>query len=107
MRLELLRVVQSTLLSHSSCIAHYIIEFAYFFDLKMSSETVATTKTATAGRKKSDTSSAGPPAAFELPSTCINRLVKSVLAPSIVVGKEAKSSFSKAASVWILYVTAA
>mmetsp|Transcript_6535 Transcript_6535/g.11280 ORF Transcript_6535/g.11280 Transcript_6535/m.11280 type:complete len:121 (-) Transcript_6535:485-847(-) len=43
---------------------------------------------------------------FELPQASISRIVRKVLSPDVQVGKDAKSGFSKAATVFILYITA-
>ena len=44
---------------------------------------------------------------YELPQASINRIIKNKLPESAQVGKEAKTAFSKAAGIFILYLTAA
>ena len=44
---------------------------------------------------------------YELPQASINRIIKNKLPDTANVGKEAKTAFSKAAGIFILYLTAA
>jgi DNA polymerase epsilon subunit 3 len=44
---------------------------------------------------------------YELPQASINRIIKAKLPENIQVGKDAKTAFSKAAGIFIIYVTAA
>ncbi len=43
---------------------------------------------------------------YDLPRTCINRIVKRGLPEGVVLGNEPKTAFSKAAIVFIMYLTA-
>jgi DNA polymerase epsilon subunit 3 len=43
---------------------------------------------------------------YELPQASINRIIKAKLPENVQVGKDAKTAFSKAAGIFILYATA-
>ena len=45
------------------------------------------------------------PEEMSLPSAAIQRIIKSKLPEGVMIGKEAKIAFSKASSIFILYVT--
>ena len=45
------------------------------------------------------------PEEMSLPSAAIQRIIKSKLPEGVMIGKEAKVAFSKASSIFILYVT--
>jgi DNA polymerase epsilon subunit 3 len=48
-----------------------------------------------------------PYKAFELPQASINRITKAKLPPGVSVTKDARYAISKAAGIFVLYVTAA
>ena len=59
-----------------------------------------------AGQDKADPEHVNPvPEEMSLPSAAIQRIIKSKLPEGVMIGKEAKVAFSKASSIFILYVT--
>ena len=55
---------------------------------------------------KADPETVNPvPEEMSLPSAAIQRIIKSKLPEGVMIGKEAKVAFSKASSIFILYVT--
>eukprot|EP00320_Phaeocystis_rex_P019534 CAMPEP_0119085568 /NCGR_PEP_ID=MMETSP1178-20130426/134380_1 /TAXON_ID=33656 /ORGANISM="unid sp, Strain CCMP2000" /LENGTH=173 /DNA_ID=CAMNT_0007068633 /DNA_START=52 /DNA_END=573 /DNA_ORIENTATION=+ len=61
---------------------------------------------ASATQDKADPDHVNPvPEEMSLPSAAIQRIIKSKLPEGVMIGKEAKVAFSKASSIFILYVT--
>lgn len=59
--------------------------------------------------KRAKKDDAGKPPAkadtFELPATTIHRIIKAALPDGVMVSKDAKTAFNKAATIFVYYIT--